>query len=76
MDTVGPISRSTADCAITLGSIAGYDHNDPFTRNTAVPDYLSHLTGDIKGVKIGIIEERIKNDVVDLEVRDLSLIHI
>ena len=72
MDTVGPISRSTADCAITLSSIAGYDHNDPFTRNTAVPDYLSYLTGDIKGVKIGIIEERIKNDVVDPEVRDAT----
>ena len=72
MDTVGPISRSTADCATTLSAIAGYDHNDPFTRNTAVPDYLTHLTGDIKGLKIGIIEERINNDLVDPDVRDAT----
>ncbi len=31
MDTVGPISRTTADCAMTLGAIAGYDGNDPST---------------------------------------------
>ena len=70
MDTVGPISRSTADCALTLAAIAGHDKNDPFTRDAPVPDYLSHLTGDIEGLKIGVIEERIANGTVDPEIRD------
>ena len=37
MDAVGPISRTTADCAMTLGAIAGYDPKDPYTRNRRCP---------------------------------------
>ena len=29
IDTIGPISRTVADCAVTLGAIAGYDPKDP-----------------------------------------------
>ncbi|ETW98825.1 MAG: hypothetical protein ETSY2_42110, partial [Candidatus Entotheonella gemina] len=31
MDTIGPISRTVADAAITLGAIAGYDPKDPYS---------------------------------------------
>ena len=72
MDTVGPLSRSVTDCAITLNAIAGYDKNDPFTHDAPVPNYLSHLTGDIKGLKIGVIQERISHDTVDPEVQDAT----
>ena len=68
MDTVGPISRTTEDCAMTLAAIAGYDPKDPYTWATPVPDYLSQLTGDIKGLKIGVITERIDTDVNHPEV--------
>ena len=70
MDIVGPISRTTADCAITLGAIAGYDPKDPSTWDVPVPDYLSMLTGDIRGLKVGVIQERVDTDAVDPEVRD------
>mgnify|MGYP003323705544 CR=1 FL=1 len=63
MDTVGPISRSVEDAAITIQAIAGYDPNDAYTRNVPVPDYRKALTRDIQGVKMGVILE-------------LSLIHI
>ena len=43
MDTVGPISRTTADCAMTLTAIAGYDPQDPYTWQAPVPDYLGAL---------------------------------
>ena len=33
MDTVGPLGRTVADCAITLGVIAGHDPNDRLTSN-------------------------------------------
>jgi aspartyl-tRNA(Asn)/glutamyl-tRNA(Gln) amidotransferase subunit A len=70
MDTVGPISRTTADCAMTLGAIAGYDPKDPSTWDVPVPDYLSMLTGEIRGLKVGVIQERVDTDAVDPEVRD------
>ncbi len=49
MDTIGPISRTVEDAAITLGAIAGYDPNDPITWDIPVPDYRKALTGTIKG---------------------------
>ncbi|MCH8242698.1 MAG: hypothetical protein IH897_08820, partial [Planctomycetes bacterium] len=55
MDTVGPISRTVEDAAITLGAIAGYDPKDSLTWNTPVPDYRRGLDGDIHGMKIGIV---------------------
>ena len=70
MDTVGPISRTTADCAMTLGAIAGYDPKDPSTWDVPVPDYLSMLTGEIRGLKVGVIRERVDTEAVDPEVRD------
>ena len=70
MDAVGPISRTTADCAMTLGAIAGYDPKDPSTWDVPVPDYLSMLTGDVRGLKVGVIQERVDTDAVDPEVRD------
>ena len=68
-DTIGPISRTTADCAMTLGAIAGYDPKDASTWQTPVPDYLAGLTGDIRGLKVGIIRDRIEADVVEPEVQ-------
>ena len=57
VDTIGPISRSVADCAVTIRAIAGYDPNDPLTRNVPVPDYQRGLTGDIRGLKVGVPRE-------------------
>ena len=68
MDTAGPISRTAADCAMTLGDIAGYDPKDLYTKDAPVPDYLSKLDGDIRGLKIGVVRERIHNDTVEPEV--------
>ena len=70
MDTVGPISRTVADCAMTLAAIAGHDPKDPYTWDTPVPDYLASLTGDISGLKVGVVRERVDTDAVDPEVRD------
>ena len=70
MDTVGPISRTVEDCAITFRAIAGYDPKDAYTWNTPVPDYLGALKGDIKGIRVGVIKEKVHSDDVDPEVRD------
>ena len=44
MDTVGPISRTVEDAAITLQAIAGHDPKDPYTWDAPVPDYRAALT--------------------------------
>ena len=62
-DTIGPISRTVEDCAITIGAIAGYDSNDPYTWQTPVPDYRRSLTGEIRGLKVGVVRELLDPEV-------------
>ena len=66
-DTIGPISRTVEDCAITIGGIAGYDSLDPSTHNVPVPDYLAALTGDIKGLKVGVVKELLDPEELELD---------
>ena len=70
MDTIGPVSRTVEDCAITFQAIAGYDPKDPYTSKSPVPDYRRSLAGDVKGVRVGLIREKVYGDDVDSEVRD------
>ena len=70
MDSIGPISRSVSDAAITLGAIAGYDPKDPYTWDTPVPDYRSALDGDIKGIRVGVVSELMHSDQVEPDVKD------
>ena len=68
MDTIGPISRTVEDAAITLSAIAGYDPNDPTTWNTPVPDYRQALDGNIRGLRVGIVTELLHSDMVESDV--------
>ena len=68
MDAAGPLSRTAADCAATLQAIAGPDPKDPYTRQAPVPDYLADLDRGIKGVRIGVINDRLNAPGVDPEV--------
>ncbi len=70
MDTVGPISRSVEDCAITFQAIAGHDSKDPYTWNVPVPDYQAALTGEIQGLKVGVIKDRMEAPNLDSEFRE------
>ena len=55
MDHVGPMTRTARDSALMLGAIAGYDPADPTTSVLPVPDYTTALTGDVKGVRVGLL---------------------
>ena len=55
MDHVGPMTRTAADCALMLRAIAGYDAADASTSVLPVPDYGVALTGDIKGLRVGLL---------------------
>src|SRR5215510_11861415 len=73
MDTVGPLSRTVEDAAITLGAIAGHDPKDPSTWQTPVPDYTQALDSNLKGLRVGIITEQFHSALVEPEVKDAVL---
>jgi len=54
-DHAGPMTWTVEDCAIMLQAIAGYDAKDPASAARPVPDYRAALTGDIKGLRIGVV---------------------
>jgi aspartyl-tRNA(Asn)/glutamyl-tRNA(Gln) amidotransferase subunit A len=57
LDQIGPFTHTARDCALLLQQIAGYDPRDSTSADVPVPDYVAQLTGDIKGLKIGIPKE-------------------
>ena len=57
LDQAGPLTRTVRDSAIMLGSMAGHDPKDTTSIDTPVPDYEAAITGDIKGMRIGIPKE-------------------
>ena len=57
LDQPGPMTRTVRDAAIMLGSMAGFDPKDSTSVDMAVPDFEAALSGDIKGLKVGIPAE-------------------
>lgn len=57
LDQIGPLTKDVRDCALVLNAIAGHDPRDSTSAPYDVPDYTAFLTGDIKGVKIGVPRE-------------------
>ena len=57
VDTIGPISGTVTDCALTLGVIAGHDPKDRYSRTEPVPDYLHGLDAGVAGMRIGVVTE-------------------
>jgi aspartyl-tRNA(Asn)/glutamyl-tRNA(Gln) amidotransferase subunit A len=69
MDIGGPMARTTEDCAITLQAIAGYDAQDPYTANRPVPDYRAELHGQVRGLRIGLVQEAMHADFLNPQVK-------
>ncbi|MFH1995959.1 MAG: Asp-tRNA(Asn)/Glu-tRNA(Gln) amidotransferase subunit GatA [Candidatus Omnitrophota bacterium] len=57
LDQIGPLTKDVADAATVLGVIAGYDARDSTSVDVPVPDYNAALTGDIKGLRVGVPKE-------------------
>ena len=56
-DTIGPISRTVTDCALTLQVVAGHDPKDRYSRTETVPNYLDGLDAGVRGMRIGVVQE-------------------
>ena len=57
MDHPGPLVRTVEDAALTLNVIAGYDPKDVASVAVDVPDHAKALTGDVRGLRIGVPRE-------------------
>ncbi len=70
LDQAGVFAKNTEDCAIMLKSMSGFDPMDSTSADIEVPDFANALTGDIKGLKIGIPKEY-KVDDMSEEIANL-----
>lgn len=61
LDQAGPIARTVHDAALMLQVMAGHDPKDSTSLKTEIPPYSTLLTGDIKGLRIGIPKEYTKD---------------
>lgn len=57
LDQVGPLTRTVKDNAIMLNAISGYDSKENTSSKVEVPNYLSEIKDNIKGLKIGVAKE-------------------
>ncbi|MBN2982637.1 Asp-tRNA(Asn)/Glu-tRNA(Gln) amidotransferase subunit GatA [Cohnella algarum] len=57
LDQIGPIAKNVEDAAYALQAIAGHDSRDSTSANVEIPDYAAALTGDVKGLRIGVAKE-------------------
>jgi len=57
LDQVGPLAWTVRDLATVLGVIAGHDPRDSTSVPKEVPDYVAALTGEVRGLRIGMPRE-------------------
>ena len=75
LDTVGPMARGAADCAIMLQAIAGRDARDPTSAAAHVPDYLAAALRDdnLRGTTVALPREMLDYDGLEAETRGAVL---
>ncbi len=70
LDQAGVFARTVEDTALLLNSVSGFDPKDSTSAQKEVPNFAAHLTGDIKGLRVGIPKEY-KIDGVPDEIQKL-----
>jgi aspartyl-tRNA(Asn)/glutamyl-tRNA(Gln) amidotransferase subunit A len=57
LDQGGPMAQTAEDCALLLGTMAGFDERDSTSMDREIPDYTASLNNDLSGLKIGLPKE-------------------
>ncbi len=57
LDQIGPLTRDATDCALVMDAISGYDSNDSTSSPLPLPNLSACLSGDIKGLRLGVPKE-------------------
>jgi aspartyl-tRNA(Asn)/glutamyl-tRNA(Gln) amidotransferase subunit A len=61
LDHIGPFGRTVKDAATLLQVIAGRDPQDATSAAAPVPDYAAQLDGNVKGLKLGLPREYLRD---------------
>ncbi len=67
LDQIGPLAKDVTDTALIMNTITGYDKKDSTSADYHHPDYIAALTGDVRGMRIGIPKEYL-GEGIDAEV--------
>lgn len=77
LDHVGPMTRTVAENAALLGIIAGHDERDPASAAVPSADWAAAVeqgaAGDLRGVRIGVIRQFHREDMVASPVVDAGI---
>ncbi|MEM1556221.1 MAG: Asp-tRNA(Asn)/Glu-tRNA(Gln) amidotransferase subunit GatA [Candidatus Bathyarchaeia archaeon] len=57
LEQIGPMAKSTIDCALLLSVIGGYDPRDSTSVNISLADYITYFVDDLRGLRMGVIKE-------------------
>jgi amidase len=76
-DHVGLLANNTMDLALLLEAVAGQDYLDPRQSFSSPEAYTRALTGDLQGVRVGVLEEgfawpNASEEDVDVAVREAA----
>ncbi|WCF09460.1 Asp-tRNA(Asn)/Glu-tRNA(Gln) amidotransferase subunit GatA [Paenibacillus thiaminolyticus] len=72
LDQIGPLTNNVEDAAHVLQAIAGYDPMDSTSAEVDIPDYAAALSGEVRGLRIGVPSEYI-GPGVDPKVKEAVL---
>jgi aspartyl-tRNA(Asn)/glutamyl-tRNA(Gln) amidotransferase subunit A len=57
LDHVAPFALDITDTALLLAAVAGHDPLDATSVDAPVPDYVGALSGQVKGLRVGVPDE-------------------
>ncbi len=57
LDQIGPLTKDVRDAAMMLNAISGWDQRDSTSIPKSLPDYTACLSGEVKGIRLGIPKE-------------------
>ena len=63
LDQIGPLTRTAHDAALVLSILAGPDPRDSTAARHPLADYVGALTGDIRGLKLGVPRKMLEQGV-------------
>ena len=88
LDQIGPLAKDVTDCSLLLEALCGYDPLDSTSVDMPVPRFSSLLTGEIRGLRVGIpkeyfiegmdaeVEEAIRNGIRTFEKQGAVTVEI
>src|SRR5205823_1918199 len=63
LDCIGPLTRTAHDAALALAVLAGPDPRDATASKELVADYVAGLTGQIRGLRLGVPRRMLEQGV-------------